>query len=88
MLKTYLYIPDQLEDKIKDTARLIKKSKAEVMRQALEKGIRIVQHQGTASVQVLFKVAELGKKYKVKGPKDAVKHFDEYLYGKDWSGDE
>lgn len=85
MLKTYLYIPEQLEEKLKLTAKTQKKSKAEVMRQALEKGIRDIQQQGTASAQVLLKIAELGEKYKVKGPKDAVERFDEYLYGRDWS---
>lgn len=88
MLKTYLYIPEQLEEKLKLTAKTQKKSKAEVMRQALEKGIRDIQQQGTASAQVLLKIAELGRKYKVKGPKDAVERFDEYLYGRDWSKDE
>lgn len=85
MLKTYLYIPSHLEERINRTAKLQKKSKAEVMRQALEKGIGAVQNQGNASVEVLFKLAELGKRNKVKGPKDAVERFDEYLYGKDWT---
>lgn len=88
MLKTYLYIPDRLEEQIDRAAKAQKKSKAEVMRQALEKGITAVQQQGTASAQVLLKIAELGRKYKVKGPKDAVERFDEYLYGRDWSKDE
>lgn len=88
MLKTYLYIPDHLEARINRAVKTQKKSKAEVMRQALEKGISAVQQQGIASSQVLLKIAELGKKYKVKGPKDAAEHFDEYLYGRDWSKDE
>ena len=88
MLKTYLYIPEHLEEKIILTAKTQNKSKAEIIRQALEKGIKIVQHQGNASIDVLFKLEKLGKKYKIKGPKDAVEHFDNYLYGKDWSKDE
>lgn len=85
MLKTYLYIPEQLEEKIKLTAKTQNKSKADVIRQALERGINDIQQEGTASAQVLLKIAELGRKYKVKGPKDAVERFDEYLYGRDWS---
>jgi len=85
MLRTYLYIPEQLEEKINHTAKTQKRSKAEVIRQALEKGIFAVQQQGAASLEVLSKIAEIGRKYKVKGPNDAVKRFDEYLYGKDWS---
>lgn len=88
MLKTYLYIPDHLEEKIIRTARTQKKSKAEVMRQALESGLQKFSSQGNAGVEVLFKLAELGKKYKLKGPKDSSVKMDEYLWGKDWSKDE
>lgn len=88
MLKTYIYVPDSLNEQITRLAEFRKKSKAEVIRNALEKGLSFVQQQGTASAQVLLKIAQLGKKYKVKGPKDAVERFDEYLYGRDWSKDE
>lgn len=88
MLKTYLYIPDHLEEQIVQTARLQKKSKAEVMRQALESGLKKFKSQGNAGVEVLFKLAELGKKYKLKGPKDSSSRMDEYLWGKDWSKSE
>ena len=81
MLKTYLYIPEQLDKKINLTAKTQNKSKAEVIRQALEKGITTVVHQGTASAQVLFKLAEIGEKYKPKGPKDLSKNLDKYLWG-------
>lgn len=85
MLKTYLYIPEQLEEKISLTAKIHKQSKAEVMRQALENGINIVQRQGTASAEVLLKIAQLGKKYHVQGPKDSSAKMDEYLWDKNWS---
>ena len=85
MLKTYLYIPDHIEERIVRTARLQKKSKAEVMRQALESGLQKFSSQGNAGVEVLFKLAELGKKYKLRGPKDSSIKMDEYLWGKDWT---
>ena len=88
MLKTYLYIPDQLEERINLTAKTQNKSKAEVIRQALEKGITQVSQQGTASAQVLLKLAELGKQQNFKGPKDSSDRMDELLWGKDWSKDE
>ena len=88
MLKTYLYIPDQLEEKIVRTAKTQNRSKAEVIRQALENGINSVQQQGTASAQVLLKIAELGKKYNVKGPKDSSARMNEYLWDKDWQDEE
>jgi hypothetical protein len=88
MLKTYLYIPEHLNEKINQTAKQQKMSKAEVIRQALESGIKRIQSQGNSGVEVLFKLAELGKKYKLNGPKDSSARMDEYLWGKDWSKDE
>ena len=88
MLKTYLYIPEQLNSKINYTAKAQNKSKAEVMRQALENGLQKFKGQGNAGVEALFKLAELGKRYKLKGPKDSSMKMDEYLWGKDWSKDE
>ncbi len=88
MLKTYLYIPEHLEEKIVHTAKTQKKSKAAIMRLALEKGITTIQHQGTASAQALLKIAEIGKKYNLQGPKDGSERMDDYLWGKKWNKDE
>lgn len=88
MLKTYLYIPEKLEKQIVYIARTQNKSKAEIIRQALEKGLVSVQHQSAASAEVLLKIAALGKKNKVKGPRDSSTRMDEYLWDKDWSRDE
>ena len=88
MLRTYLYIPEHLQEKIIHTAKNQNKSKAEVIRQALEKGIAQVTQQGTASAQVLLKLAELGKQQNLKGPKDSSEKMDEYLWDKDWSKNE
>lgn len=85
MLKTYLYIPEKLEQKINLTAKIQNKSKAEVIRQALEKGIDTVKQEGTASAQILFKLTELGRRSGLKGPRDSSKRMDELLWDKDWS---
>lgn len=87
MLRTYLYIPEHLQKKINQTAKNQNKSKAEIMRQALEKGITHVAQQGTASTQILLKLAELGKKQNLKGPVDSSVRMNELLWGKDWSKD-
>lgn len=81
MLKTYLYIPDELNEKISRAARAQKKSKAEVIRKALEKGIGEDGQGRNAGVEVLFKLAEFGKKNKIKGPRDASVNHDYYLWG-------
>ena len=88
MLKTYLYIPEQLEEKIVYTAKALKQSKAEVIRQAIEKGIHAVQRQGTVSAQALLEVAELGKKHQIKGPKDSSERMDDYLWVNDSNNNE
>lgn len=88
MLRTYLYIPERLQEKINHTARNQNKSKAEVIRQALEKGITQVSQQGTASAKVLLKLAELGKQQDLRGPRDSSVKIDEYLWSKDWGQDE
>jgi predicted DNA-binding protein len=80
MLKTYLYVPEDLAEKINFIAKSQNKSKAEVIRHALEKGISVVQNQGTASAQALLKIAEIGRKYRLKGPKDLSTHLDVYLW--------
>lgn len=81
MLKTYLYIPDNLEERINQTARIQKKSKAEVMRQALEEGINNLTKKQVGGAEVLLKLAELGRKYNIRGPRDASINHDYYLWG-------
>ncbi len=88
MLKTYLYVPEQLNDQINYIAKLQNKSKAAVIRLALENGLQKFKVQGNAGVEVLFKLTALGKKHKLKGPKDSSTKIDEYLWGKDWSKSE
>ena len=82
MLKTYLYIPEQLDNEIIYTAKALNQSKAETIRQALVKGLHEVKHQGTASAHALLEMAEIGRKNKVRGPKDSSENMDDYLWGK------
>lgn len=81
MLKTYLYIPDHLEKQIVQTAQSQKKSKAEVMRKALQEGLDVIEKQNKGGAEVLLKLAELAKKYPVKGPRDASVNHDYYIWG-------
>ena len=68
--------------------RTQKKSKAEIIRMALEKGMAHMSRQDANSAATLIKLSELGKKYHLKGPKDASARIDELLWDKDWSKDE
>lgn len=88
MLRTYLYVPDWLNKRISQAAEARRTSKAEVMREALEKGIDLLERQGAASAEVLLKLADIGKVSHMSGPRDSSKRIDELLWGKDWSQDE
>lgn len=85
MLKTYVYIPDDIAKRIDHAVRTQKKSKAEVIRQALDKGL--AEEKPSSSAESLLKLAEIGKRYKLKGTHDSSR-IDELLWGKDWSKDE
>lgn len=79
MLKTYLYIPENLEEKITLAAKTQNKSKAEVIRQAIQKGLETIERGSGA--EVLLKIAALAKKHHVKGPRDLSINHDYYLWG-------
>lgn len=79
MLKTYLYIPEHLEEKITQAARRQKTSKAAVIRQALEKGLE--EKKGYAGAEALLELVEFAKKHKVKGPRDLSVNHDYYVWG-------
>ena len=81
MLKTYLYIPEQLDKKIKITAEAQNKSKAEIIRTALTEGLDALEKKRTGGAEVLLALAAFAKKNKVKGPKDASVNHDYYLWG-------
>lgn len=80
MLRSYVYLPEELGRKIKQTAKLQKKSKAEVIRQALEKGIASMQREPGESLEVLLEIARLGEKYTITGPKDLSANLDKYAW--------
>lgn len=80
MLKTYLYLPEQLNKQVEQLADNRKTSKAEIIRKALERGLSVLRRQNISSAEVLLKIAELGKKHRVKGPQDASTNMDKYLW--------
>ncbi|OGK23610.1 hypothetical protein A3D76_01370 [Candidatus Roizmanbacteria bacterium RIFCSPHIGHO2_02_FULL_37_9b] len=81
MLKTYLYIPEQLEEKIIYTAKTQKKSKAEILRTAIQEGLNVIEKQKTGGAEVLLKLAKMAKNSKLKGPRDGSINHDYYLWG-------
>lgn len=88
MLKTYLYVPEELEAKIILTARTQNKSKAEVIRRAIQEGLVIMDEKRNGGAELLLMLAEMGKRHNIKGPKDGSQNMDKYLWDKDWSKNE
>ncbi len=81
MHKTFVYFPNDLKQEIEVLAIKEKKSKAKVIREALQHGLTAKRQQ--SGVDVLLKIAELGRKFKPKGPRDASQKIDEYLWDRD-----
>ena len=78
-------VPEYLLKKIAATAKIQNKDKIEVIRQALERGISKIQKSNNASARALINIANIGRKYKLKGPRDSSEKMDEYLWSKDWN---
>lgn len=81
MLRTYIYLPDELNQQIKLTADLQRKSKAEIIRRALEKGLAVVKSKKSDSAKILLQIAKEAEKLHVKGPKDLSFNHDYYTWG-------
>lgn len=83
MLRTYIYLPDDLKQQIKLTANLLGKSKAEVIRQALEKGLFTTNAKKSQSAKVLLKIAKEAEKLpsEPNAPRDLSSNHDYYTWG-------
>lgn len=82
MIRTFIYFPEELNKEIERLAFSTKKSKALVIREALEEGLNSIKKQKTGGAEALLKIAELGKRINASGPKDLSKNLDKYLWQK------
>lgn len=80
MLKTYLYIPEHLDEKIKSVAKRQGKSKADVIRTTLEEGLA-AEKAKSGGAEALLALTSFAKKHNIKGPRDASVNLDYYLWG-------
>ena len=87
MLKTYMYIPDEMDNEVIALVNNLKTSKANVLRQAIGEGIKVMKKQYFNGAEAMIKLAELGKKWGLKGPKDSSQRIDELMWGKDWASE-
>ena len=81
MQRTYIHIPEEVNTRIAIVAKMQKKSKAHVIREALEQGIKVIRPRGTSSTQALLKIMKEAKKFAGQGPKDLSINHDYYTWG-------
>lgn len=80
MIRTFIYFPEELNQEIEHLAKKTNRSKATVIREALEEGLTFMKRQKGGGIEALTKIAKLGEKIKAKGPKDLSSNLDQYLW--------
>lgn len=80
MIRTQMYLPKELYQSVSLVAKREKKTKAEVIRKALEEGLKKTSRTKNAG-DVLLEIARVAEKLNAKGPKDLSQNIDKYLYG-------
>ena len=79
MIRTQIYLDEDQAQDITILAKSQKTKKAKLIRALIQKGLE--QEKNKQSVgNTLLKLASLGKKLKLKGPKDLSSNHDQYLY--------
>ncbi len=78
MIRTQIYLPDDLHSQLIQLARAKSTSMAEVTRNFIEKGLKTSRNIDTSGKTVMRKIANMNIK---KGPKDLSYNLDHYLYG-------
>ncbi|HUD44500.1 MAG TPA: ribbon-helix-helix domain-containing protein [Patescibacteria group bacterium] len=81
MIRTQVYLTQQLNQSLDIISKQEKKPKAQIIREALEDGIKQKTYMSNAG-KALLELAEFGKKLHIKGPKDLSTNIDKYLYEK------
>ena len=82
MIRTQIYLPKDLYQEVAFTAEREKKTRAAVIREALEKGLIKKGFKKNAG-SVLLEIAAMAEKLKTKGPSNLSTSIDKYLYEDD-----
>lgn len=82
MQRISVHIPEEIRQKIYLVAKAKSKLEAEVIREALDKGLKVI-YPKSSSAQALLDLAKMAKKIPTQGqvPKDAVTNMDYYMWG-------
>lgn len=78
MIRTQIYLPEDLYREIDIAATKEKKPKAHIIRDALKKGLA-KKRQETIG-EAFLRLSKLGKELNARGPKDLSVNHDKYLY--------
>ena len=81
MQRTHIYLPDELHTEIEFTVKTQGKSKAEIIRAALEEGIKIIRPKTSSSTKALLEMVKEAKKFSGTAPKDLSTNHDHYTWG-------
>lgn len=86
MIRTQIYLPEELHEALKEKAREEKTTMAQVIRKSLEKNIKQKKTNKTKAKQMkgaefLLWLAKTAEKERWHGPKDLSINADRYLYG-------
>ena len=81
MQRTHIYLPNELNTEIEFIAKLNRKSKAEVVREVLQQGLKKLRPQKSSSAKALLEMAREAKKFVGTGPKDLSINHDYYTWG-------
>lgn len=77
MMRTQIYLPKQLYQRIADVARKGRKPKAQVIRDLLEQGLDRERHDRAVSAgEALQRLVQIS----ARGPRDLSRDIDRYLY--------
>ena len=80
MQRTHVYLPDELKREIDNTAKAKRVSKSEVIRVAVEQGLKVVRPKKSQSAKALLDMAKKAEKLNVSGPTDLAEKHNEYTW--------
>jgi|tagenome__1003787_1003787.scaffolds.fasta_scaffold20683206_2 hypothetical protein len=82
MIRRHLFITEEQARDIQLRAKRERRRESDVTRDLLERGRFVSQGRRQESVgEGLLRLAQLGKKFRMTGPKDLSMKHDDYLYG-------
>lgn len=82
MLRTNVYITEAQERELNLRAVITRKPKAEVLREVIDKGLKVTPIQKSSSIQTFMKLAQVAERFKGKGtaPKDLSTNLDKHTW--------